>query len=307
MGRRKPRWNYILFTLLAALTCCTMADAQELNCAVEINTGSIEGTNRSIFETLQESVRTYLNDTKFSEAIFAPDERIECRLFITVKECGGNNIKADIQVQQTRPVFNSSYSTTLFNYRDSDVEFEYREGEPLVYNENSWSGNLTALLDFYAYLIIGLDSDSFSPKGGDEYFAKAQSVVQMAQSNGESGWRSVGTQRSRGLLVNTLTDAKSEPMRNLYYDYHRKGLDEMAGSPEKGRKSVTEALGYLSSIYSRDPMSMSLAIFHDAKLDELTGIYSKAPEGERKKVYDILSQIYPTDLQLLDRILHPDL
>ncbi|MDE5714169.1 MAG: DUF4835 family protein [Muribaculaceae bacterium] len=282
------------------------AGAQELQCRVEVNTSSIEGTNKSVFTTLQESMTEYLNETKWTDMIISPTEKIECSFFLTVKEYADDRIKGDLQVQLVRPVFNSTYTTTLLNFKDTKIEFDYREGEPLIFNEGSWDTNLTGILNFYAYLFLALDCDSFSPKGGQPYFDKMATVVQLAQSSGEVGWRAFEDTKNRSGVLSSFTDSNTGMIRDLVYQYHRKGLDEMATSPDKGRAAVTASLQAISDIYKNAPMSVALSMFRDAKLDELVNIYSKAPQAEREQVYELLKDIYPTDSERLEKIRKPD-
>lgn len=280
--------------------------AQELRCNVEINSQQIEGTNKSVFETLQEAMNTYMNETKFSKATFSPNEKIDCRLFFTVSEYTDDRIKGDLQVQLSRPVYNSTYTTTLFNFRDTKIDFEYREGDPLIFNENSEESNLTAILDYYAYLFLALDFDSFSPNGGQPFYDKMASIVQQMQSRGEVGWRTFEDTKNRAAVLNSYTDSNTSGIRKLLYDYHRKGLDEMATSPDKGRASITSSLSELKTMYSNAPMSVGLSIFRDSKLDELVNVYSKSPETERKTVYELLQPIYPTESERLGKIRNPE-
>lgn len=275
---------------------------QELRCEVEVNSKQVEGTNKSVFDALKEAISTYMNETKFSNAQFSPNEKIECRLYLTVAEHNDDRIKGELQLQLSRPVYNSTYTTTLFNFRDTKVEFDYREGDPLVFNENSIDSNLTAILDFYAYLFLALDFDSFSPLGGQQFYDKAASVVQMAQSIGEVGWRTFEDTKNRSAVLNSYTDSNTSGIRNLIYDYHRKGLDEMVTSPDKGRAVITESLKELQKIASSSPMSVGLSLFRDSKLDELVNVYSKAPSTERETAYDILQPIYPTESERLNKI-----
>ena len=282
------------------------AYAQELNCTVEVNSSQIEGTNKSVFESLQQSIHDYFNETRFSNATFSPVERIECRFFLTVKEYDNDRIKGDIQVQLSRPVYNSTYTTTLLNFRDTRVEFDYRDGDPIIFNENSFDSNLTALLNYYAYLFLALDFDSFSPNGGQPYFDKAASVVQQAQSLGEIGWRTFEDNKNRSAVLSSYTDANTSAIRRMSYDYHRKGLDEMVTSPDKGRAAITAAIKAIATVYDNAPMSVALSIFRDSKLDELVNIYSQAPQSERDEVYEMLKKIYPTDTERLEKIKNPD-
>ena len=295
-----------LFILILLLTASLAGKSQELMCNVEINTSSIEGTNKSVFETLKEAISDYFNETKWTNAIFAPNEKIECTFFLTVKSYDNDRIKGDLQVQLSRPVYNSTYTTTLFNFKDTKVEFDYREGEPLIFNENTWTNNLQGILDYYAYLFLALDFDSFSPNGGQPYFDKAATVVQQAQSSGEIGWRAFEDTRNRSAVLSAFTDPNTSSLRNLLYQYHRKGLDEMVTSPDKGRASITESLNAVKEVYDHSPMSVGLSIFRDAKLDELVNVYSKAPQTERDEVYEILQPIYPTDRDRLEKIKKPE-
>lgn len=280
--------------------------AQELMCTVEVNTSAIEGTNKSVFETLQQSISDYLNETKWTNTVFSPNERIECRFFLTVKGYDNDRIKGELQVQLSRPVFNSTYTTTLFNFKDTKIEFDYREGEPLIYNENTWTNNLLGILDYYAYLFLALDFDSFSPGGGQPYFDKASTIVQQAQSSGEIGWRAFEDTKNRSAVLTSFTDGNTSVMRELLYQYHRKGLDEMVTSPDKGRAAITESLQAIKQVYDHAPMSVALSIFRDSKLDELVNVYSKAPQTEREDVYDLLQPIYPTDKRQLEKIKKPE-
>ncbi len=276
--------------------------AQEFNCTVEVNTQQLEGTNKSVFEALQEGMNTYMNETKFSNAVFAPVEKIECRMFLTVSEYSDDRIKGELQVQLSRPVYNSTYTTTLFNFRDTKIEFSYSEGDQMIFNENSVDNNLTALMDYYAYLFLALDFDSFSPKGGQEFYDRAQSIVQQAQSIGEVGWRTFEDTKNRAAVLSGFTDTNTSGIRNLLYDYHRKGLDEMVTSPDKGRAVITESLSELKKVAEVNPMSVILSLFRDSKLDELVNIYSKASSSERETAYDILQPIYPTESERLEKI-----
>lgn len=294
--------NRLLTFLVLSFTSVAAVCAQELNCTVEVNSQQVEGTNKSVFDALQEGMSTYMNETKFSNAVFSPNEKIECRLFLTVKEYADDRIKGELQLQLSRPVYNSTYTTTLFNFRDTKVEFGYREGDPLIFNENTVENNLTAILDYYAYLFLAIDFDSFSPKGGQPFYDRAQSVVQQAQSIGEVGWRTFEDTKNRAAVLSSYTDTNTSGIRNLLYDYHRKGLDEMVTSPDKGRAVITESLKELKTIADNSPMSVALSLFRDSKLDELVNIYSKAPSTERETAYDILQPIYPTESERLDKI-----
>lgn len=276
--------------------------SQELNCQVEINSKLIEGTNTSVFETLQEAISEYMNTTKFTNTQFSPNEKIDCRLFFTIGSIEDETISGDLQIQSTRPVYNSSYTTTLINFKDANIEFNYQQGEPLIFNETSMESNLTAILNFYAYLILAMDFDSFSPQGGQPYFDRLATIVQQAQSSGEKGWRAFEDTKNRSAILSAFTDGGTKVLRDMNYLYHRKGLDEMSVSPDKGRNQITQSLDALNKVFQTQPMSVGLSMFKDAKLDELVNIYSKSQQVERDEVYKILKNIYPTEKTRLEKI-----
>ena len=276
--------------------------SQELNCSVEVNSDKISGTDKNVFTTLQNAIAEYMNNNQWGNAQFLANERIECKLFFTISSYDGTTMSGDLQIQSTRPVYNSSYTTTLINFKDSNIEFEYQENEPLVFSENTMESNLTAILNFYAYFILAMDFDSFSPEGGDLYYEKAANVVTLAQSSGESGWKAFEDNKNRSAVLSAFTDASTKDMRMMIYNYHRKGLDEMVLSPDKGKAVITQSLETLRHIYEVAPMSVALSMFKDAKLDELVNVYSKSNQSERQSVYELLYSLYPTETQRLNQI-----
>lgn len=302
MKAQRLNWFRGIILLVMLVLCPLFMRAQELNCSVEVNTDKIAGTDKNVFTTLQSAITEYMNNTQWGNAQFLANERIECKLFLTVNSYEGTTMKCDLQVQSLRPVYNSSYTTTLINFKDTNVEFDYQENEPLIYSENTMESNLTAILNFYAFLILAVDFDSFSPNGGDLYFEKANNVVTMAQSSGESGWKAFEDNKNRSAVLSAFTDKATSSIRTLMYNYHRKGLDEMVLSPDKGKAVITESLGILKSIYDVAPMSVVLSMFKDAKLDELVNVYSKSNVSERQAVYELLYPLYPTEGQRLNQI-----
>ncbi len=296
----------IFLSCMLLLCAVSTANAQELNCQVEVNSDQVQATNRDIFTTLQEEISSYMNTTKFTGATFATNEKIECRLFFTITDYTDNTLKGTLQVQAIRPVYNSTYTTNLLNFKDNKIEFTYQEHEPLVFNTTSWENNLTSILNFYAYLILAIDFDSFSPLGGQAYFDQLQNIVQLAQSSGEIGWKVFEDNRNRAALLASFTDPSTQGIRNLIYTYHRKGLDEMSVSPDKGRANITQTmLENIGKIAEAAPMSVALTMFHDSKLDELINIYSKGSQTERDDVYNLLYKIYPTEQSRLNNIKNP--
>ena len=298
MMLRLKRLSVVIAMIYA---CLPLIGAQELNCEVSINSDQISG-NKQVFETLQQAINDYLNTTTFTNAQFVANEKIECRLFLTVKEYNDDTFKGDLQVQSLRPVYNSSYTTTLINFKDTKIEFTYRENEPLVFSVNSMKSQLTQILNFYAYLILAIDFDSFAPRGGNPYYDRLELIVQQAQSSGETGWKAFEDNKNRTSVLSAFTDASTVSLRDMLYKYHRQGLDQMAVSPDKGRASISESLQTIKDVFDVAPMSVAISMFKDAKLDELVNVYSKAPAEERNKVFKLLEPIYPTENERLEQI-----
>ena len=297
-----------VFFCFAVAWLCVTVHAEELNCEVEINASKVSNANKEIFKTLQEAIAEYMNTTKWTDAQLGTNERIECKLFFTISEYndGTGQMKGDLQIQSKRPVYNSSYTTTVINFKDSKIDFTYQENEPLVFSEVDMQSNLTAILNYYAFMIIALDFDTFSFRGGDPYYEKAANVVRMAQSTGESGWKAFEDTKNRSAVLSAYTDKATEGIRQILYDYHRQGLDQMVLSVDKGRANVTKCIETLKKIHDETPMSVCLSMFKDAKLDELVNIYSKANMTEKESVYEMLYPIYPTEGQRLDKIKKED-
>ena len=299
-----------LLALFAMLPLVAMADeaGAELNCTVEVNAQQINLSNKQIFQTLQEAITEYMNNTKWTDAQFAINEKIVCKLFLTVAEYneGTGQMKGNLQIQSQRPVYNSNYMTTIFNFKDTKIDFVYEENEPLIYSDQDMQSNLTAILNFYAFLIIGMDFDTFGLKSGDPYFEKAANVVRMAQTSGESGWKAFEDRKNRSALLSVFTDKPTEGYREMLYNYHRLGLDQMSVSVDKGRSTITKQIDLLKAIYDADPMNVCLTMFKDAKLDELVNVYSKANSSERESVYETLYALYPTEQTRLNKIKNPD-
>lgn len=292
----------ILICVLSLLMPATVVSAQELNCKVEINSDQVEGTYKQVFSTLEQAINDYMNTTVFTNNQFATNEKIDCRLFFTIKEYADDKVTGDLQIQSSRPVYNSSYTTTLINFKDTKIDFVYRENEPLTFVLDRMDSQLTAILNFYAYLILAIDYDSFSPRGGEPFYERLKTIVQQAQSAGETGWKAFEDTKNRSAVLSAFTDPSTQSLRDLLYDYHRRGLDEMSVSPEKGRAKIAETLDIIKQVYQAAPMSVGLSMFKDAKMDELVNVYSKATQDERTKAYNILQEIYPTEVERLEKI-----
>ena len=279
-----------------------LTKASELNCNVEINASKVSNASPETFNALKEAIAEYMNTTSFTDAQYSPIEKIECRLYLTINDYTDNKVTGSLQVQSSRPVYGSSYTTTLINLVDNDISFSYTPGDRIIHSTTTIESNLAAILDYFAYLIIAIDSDSFAPKGGDRMYEAAAQIVQLARNTSEKGWRAIDDPKNRASILTAITEGNSSSIRNIYYDYHRKGLDIMSVSPDKGRAAITESLKTLESIASAAPMSPVLTLFRDTKLDELSNIYSKGPSDERKSVYNLLVEIYPTEAKRLESI-----
>ncbi|MDR3194584.1 MAG: DUF4835 family protein [Tannerella sp.] len=277
------------------------AQTAELNARLTINSDKIQGSNKQIFATLQTALNEFINNKKWTTATFAQNERIDCTFTIVLSEMADNHFKGEIQIQARRPVYNSTYTTTVFNFRDTQFDFDYTEFEPLEYTENVLNTNLTATIVFYVYTILGLDFDSFSPKAGSAFLQEAQHIVTLAQSQmAWTGWKAFDSDRNRHALATALTENNGDGFRQFWYDYHRKGLDEMAANADRGRTNIIAALPALTTLKSARPNSVLLQIFSDAKLDEVIAIYSKATTQEKQEGLKILSNLFPTETARLE-------
>lgn len=279
------------------------ANAQEVNCKVSINASQIQGTNTQVFTTLENALKEFINEQKWTSAQYSPVERISCSMSITVKEYSdAGAFKCELIVQANRPVFNSNYNTILFNFKDANFNFNYLEFDPLEFKDNIIDNNLTAVIAYYIYLIIGLDMDSMSPAGGTEVLHLVESIVSSAQTLGETGWKAFDDSKNRHAIINDYMDGGMKPYRQMMYDYHRLGLDEMSQNADRGRVKITESLGLLKQAKETKSMSSLPQIFTEIKKDELLNVYSKGTPKEREQVYDILMDINPAQSNEWDKI-----
>ncbi|MDD3359102.1 MAG: DUF4835 family protein [Parabacteroides sp.] len=291
-----------LLYLFICLLLTFSAKSQELNARVTINSDKVQGTNKQVFTTLQTALTEFINNRKWTDATFAVNERIDCSFTLIINEMPTeSSFKGELQIQARRPVYNSSYSTTLFNFRDTQLDFDYTEFEPLEYTQNTLQNNLTASVVFYIYVILGLDFDSFAQTGGSPFIQQAMQVVTLAQSEmAWTGWKAFDSNRNRHALATALTDNTSAVFREMWYTYHRKGLDEMAANPDRGRTTIIETLPALKEIQTARPGSVLMQLFSDSKLDEVVSVYSKANQTEKQEGYKLLSTIFPTQTTRLE-------
>ncbi len=282
-----------LFGLLVLVA--PRAGAQELNAKVTINRQQLSTTKTSVFEDLEKTITSFLNDRQWTNQVYKEHERISCTFNLTVSAYSesDNAFTASLLVQSNRPVYNSTYTTTVFNFKDAAFNFQYQEFDQLEFRADQISNNLTALLAYYAYLIIGLDMDAMAPLGGTAVLQGVEDLVNNAQNLGYPGWEAFGDSRNRFALINDYMDGAMEPFRQMQYTYYRKGLDTMADNAETGRAAITEAIELLALAHENKSMSSLPQIFTDIKRDELVNIYGKrkGTSEEREKVYDILLRI----------------
>lgn len=286
--------NIRIILAAIALMLSSVVTAQELNCKVKILHSQVQGTNTSVFETLETALNEFMNNRSWTELQFSEVERIECTFNITIKTYNveENRFTGELLFQSSRPVFNSAYNTTVFSMKDNDFSFTYKEFDQLDFNENMLDNNLTAMLAYYAYLIIGMDLDTMSPLGGTDILRKAELVVNNAQSMSEPGWKTFDDPKNRHGIINDYLESSMEPFRQLQYKYHREGLDEMSNNVDRGRNAITEAIAMLNEAHKNKPLSMLPQIFTDYKRDEIVNIYSgHGTAKEKEEVYNILSEL----------------
>ena len=288
----------LIFTLIAFTVCFSVLNAQELRVKLTVNSAQVPGTNKAVFETLQTALNEYLQDRKWTDFTYGENERIDCNIMLTVKSYTDEIMSCELQVTANRPVYGASYTTPLFNFRDEKVNFIYKEFDPIELNTSTYDNNIAAILAYYAYVVIGMDLDSFSKLGGTPAFHVAEQIVNQSQSKSNeveaSGWKAFDSDRNRYALINNLLDERFKKFRNFYYDYHRLGLDIMSQNVSNGRAKIAEGLPILRELKRQYPSSILLITFLDAKNDELINMFSsRATESEKKSVYEILTDVNP--------------
>ncbi|MCD6112753.1 MAG: DUF4835 family protein [Bacteroidales bacterium] len=280
-----------------------VASAQEFNCVVKVISPQVQETDKHIYESLQNVIFDFVNNRKWSNHVYEMEERIECTLMLNIKNRDMNTFSGELNVILRRPIFNTSYNSILFNYVDKDIQFEYVENQPLDYADNTFSSNLTSVLAYYSYVLLGLDGDSYSSLGGTDYYQKAKAVVDAAQNAKEPGWQAFQSQKNRFWLIENLMNNNYYPIRNCIYEYHRKGLDTMYDRLESGRSVIAGSLMPLKKVYNDRPNLFLLRVFFDAKSDELVEIFSQATSSEKNKVVSLLKEIDPANASKYQKIL----
>ncbi len=270
--------------------------AQELNFTVNINADVVQTTERGIFDEMKVTFERFLNDTKWTQDRFKQDERIKGSLLLTIQDQPSiGRFTANAQIQVIRPVYGSTYETLLLNFADRDWDFQYTPSQPIIFNENNFTSNLSSLLAFYAYVALGLDYDSFSVMGGEDHYETALNIVNNAQNSGRTGWGQFQSRRNRYWLIENLKiNNQYQPIREAIYDYHRYGLDVFQETPDESREVFFETIKALQKINRIIPNSILIIAFLDAKSDEITNVFSKGDMNLRREVYNELLKLDPT-------------
>ena len=295
-------------SLAGGLLCCSpfTISAQELQAKITINHAQISGTEKGVFDNLQQTLQQFVNNRQWTHLQFQKNERIICNFNITVTKYDRdqNLFTCKALIQANRPVFNSAYTSTLYNNVDDNFTFRFAEYDQLEFNEQQIDNQLTALFAYYAYLIIGIDLDSFAPKGGVDILQRCMNLTNNAQNLDYPGWKAFSDDRNRYAIISDYLDGALEPFRQLQYDYYRKGLDEMANNAERGRTEITAALetGLMKAKENR-PLSLLPQIWTDFKKDELANIYrGKGTQKEKESIYELLFSINPSQNKYWDQI-----
>ena len=296
----------ILTGLFALISLCSLpSQGQELLAKVTINHNQIQGTDASVFENLQQTLEQFINDRQWTNLHFQKNERINCNFNITITKYdqSENLFNCTALILANRPVFNASYTTTLYNNRDADFNFQFAQFDQLNFNEEQIDNQLTALIAYYAYLIIGMDLDSFSPMGGEDILQRCLNLANNAQNLNFPGWKAFDNSRNRFAIINDYMEGAMKPFRQLQYDYYRTGLDEMANNVERGRTNISTALENLKKSHEDRPLSLLPQIWTDYKKEELANIYKgKGTQKEKEAIYDILFSINASQNNYWERI-----
>ena len=294
----------IIIIISFLILFCLPGYAQELNCRVSVNARQIQSTERKIFEEMETAFSQFMNNRKWTNDEFELEERINCNIIVTLESQPSiGNFTATVQVLSARPIFGSAYESVILNFADRDWAFEYTQSQPLQYNDNTFISNITSLLAYYAYLIIGFDYDSFEKMGGDTYFNKAWQVVNSAQQSGYTGWDQFNSIRNRYWLAENIINAQLRPLRESIYEYHRQGMDVLIDKPDDARKAMLNTLKEIQKINKIKPRSILTISFMDAKSKEISNIFSDGNLSERREVYAILQEIDPSRGKEYDKII----
>ncbi len=280
--------------IIAFLLVVSLVRSQELNCVVLINDQEIGVSNKQVFTTMQESIFEFMNKTKWTNIPYRNHEKIDCSLTINILENPETNLyKGNLQLQVSRPIYNSTYKTPILNFNDNDISFNYEEYQPLDYNRNSFDSNLVSLLTYYVYTILGFHADTFSLKGGENYFKEAENVVNQAQQSGGKGWNNIDGNYTRYKLNENLLSPVFEEFRKTMYLYHLHGLDRMVEDKTQAKKAISASIISLQKIYDDRPNTFLIRVFMDTKSDEIVDVFSDGPRTDNSELREVLIRIFP--------------
>ena len=284
-----------IFTYLILISSFNV-NSQEILCNVRVNSSQVQISDRKIFQSMQTAIYEFINNTKWTNANISSEERIECSILINISnKISNDEYEGSMQIQSTRPIYGTSYKSTLFNFMDNNIRFKFLEYQSLEFSETSHLSNLTSIIAFYVNIILGLDFATFSEEGGNEYFNTAQKIVNNAQNARESGWKAFESDKNRYWIAHDFLDNRYNKYHMCLYRYHRIGLDKLAEEPEDARYEITESIESLRSIYRENPSALLLKLFFDAKADEITKIYSESFPNEKARIIKTLTEIDPSN------------
>lgn len=283
------------FFIVFLLSVTFSSYSQELNATVIINSDKIQSSNKQVYQTLQKALTEFINDKQWTNRNFKQQERINCAFNIIINEQNGSNFSASLQVQSTRPVYNSTYATPVLNINDTNFNFRYNEFDPLIYNPTVYESNLISTIAFYIYAILGVDGDTFALKGGESYLKQAENIMLLAQSNGESGWQNQVGKQNRFALIDNLLSSKFSALRSIYYNYHRNGFDNFADNKNSAKEAIEKSVLDLDKLHNITIGNYMIRVFLDAKGDEIVNVFSDGtPSRSESQMIAVLNKIAPT-------------
>lgn len=283
------------FFIVFLLSVTFSSYSQELNATVIINSDKIQSSNKQVYQTLQKALTEFINDKQWTNRNFKQQERINCAFNIIINEQNGSNFSASLQVQSTRPVYNSTYATPVLNINDTNFNFRYNEFNPLIYNPTVYESNLISTIAFYIYAILGVDADTFALKGGESYLKQAENIMLLAQSNGESGWQNQVGKQNRFALIDNLLSSKFSALRSIYYNYHRNGFDNFADNKNSAKEAIEKSVLDLDKLHNITIGNYMIRVFLDAKGDEIVNVFSDGtPSRSESQMITVLNKIAPT-------------
>ncbi|MEE3999394.1 DUF4835 family protein [Tenacibaculum sp. FZY0031] len=285
------KFFFIVFLLSVAFS----SYSQELNATVIINSDKVQSSNKQVYQTLQKALTEFINDKQWTNRNFKQQERINCAFNIIINEQNGSNFSGTLQVQSTRPVYNSTYATPVLNINDTNFNFRYNEFDPLIYNPTIYESNLISTIAFYVYTILGVDADTFALKGGETYLKQAENIMLLAQSNGESGWQNQVGKQNRFALIDNLLSSKFSTLRSIYYNYHRNGFDNFTDNKNLAKEAIEKSVLDLDKMHNITIGNYMIRVFLDAKGDEIVNVFSDGVTSRNQsQMITVLNKVAPT-------------